>query len=182
MVTVLIRNTFRVDPFGPRSRPLLFTKLSLFLTREPILMMSHATSSWRIRTAWRYKQQVLTSESKSIIQKSWKTDVICRYVYFKYTFSYNYRIIWVEGIFKGHLVQLPCNEQRHLQVKLLSAPSSLTFSISWDGASTTSLGNLFQCFTTTTWKTHTLKTYYFISTTLLATNLFKWNTSCQKFY
>lgn len=47
--------TFRVEPLGPISRCLRFTKRSLFLTRVPILMMSQATSSCNIRTAWKRK-------------------------------------------------------------------------------------------------------------------------------
>jgi len=44
---------------------------------------------------------------------------------------------------KGHLVQLPCNEQGHLQLyQVLRAPSSLTLGVCRDGASTTSLDNL----------------------------------------
>ena len=53
----------------------------------------------------------------------------------------------LEGTSKGHLVQLPANEQGHLQEDQV-APSSLTLNVSKDGASTTSLGNLFQCFIT----------------------------------
>lgn len=45
--------TFRVEPLGPISRCLRFTNRSLFLTRVPILMMSHAMSSCNIRTAWK---------------------------------------------------------------------------------------------------------------------------------
>ena len=52
----------------------------------------------------------------------------------------------LEGTGKGHLVQLPCNEQEHLQLhQVLRAPFSLTSGISRDGVSTTSLGNLCQC-------------------------------------
>uniref|UniRef100_A0A8C9L6Q9 Uncharacterized protein n=1 Tax=Pavo cristatus TaxID=9049 RepID=A0A8C9L6Q9_PAVCR len=60
----------------------------------------------------------------------------------------------LEGPSKGHLIQLPCNEQgQDLEVhQVLRAPSSLTMSVSRDGASDTSLGNLFQCFTTLTVK------------------------------
>ena len=55
----------------------------------------------------------------------------------------------LEGTFKGHLVQLPCTEQGHPELDLvLQAPSSLILSVYRDGASTTSLGNLFHCFTT----------------------------------
>jgi len=54
----------------------------------------------------------------------------------------------LERTSKGHLVQRPCNEQRHLQLhQVLRVLFSLTLSVSKDGASTTSLGNLFQCFT-----------------------------------
>ncbi|KAK4823689.1 hypothetical protein QYF61_005755 [Mycteria americana] len=53
------------------------------------------------------------------------------------------------GTFKGHLVQPPCNEQGHLQLdQVAQSPSKLTLNVSRDGASTTSLGNLFHCFTT----------------------------------
>ena len=51
----------------------------------------------------------------------------------------------LEGTFKGHLVQLPCNLQLN---QVLRAPSSPTLNISKDGTSTTSLGNLNQCLTT----------------------------------
>ena len=61
----------------------------------------------------------------------------------------------LEGIFKGCLDQLPCNEQGHLQLhQVLRAPSSLIWSIARDGTSTTSLGNLCQCFTTLSIKTN----------------------------
>ena len=54
----------------------------------------------------------------------------------------------LEETFKGHLVQLPCNEQGCLHyIRLLRAPSSLTLSVSTDGVSTTYLGNLCQCLT-----------------------------------
>jgi len=44
-----------------------------------------------------------------------------------------------------HLVQLPCNECRYLQLdQVLRAPSSLTLGISRDGASTTALGKMFR--------------------------------------
>ena len=55
----------------------------------------------------------------------------------------------MEGTLKGHVVQLPCNEQGHLQLdQAFRAPSSLTFYVSRDGAATASLGNLCQCFPT----------------------------------
>ncbi|KAK4811013.1 LOW QUALITY PROTEIN: hypothetical protein QYF61_015717 [Mycteria americana] len=41
------------------------------------------------------------------------------------------------------------------KIRLLKAPSNLTLNVSRDGASTTSLGNLFQCFTTLIFKTIT---------------------------
>jgi len=61
----------------------------------------------------------------------------------------NHRIIecfGLEGTFRGHLAQTPCSEQGHL-TRLLRVPSILTLNVSRDGASTTFLGNLFQCFT-----------------------------------
>ena len=55
-------------------------------------------------------------------------------------------LLELKDTFKGHLVQLLCSEQGHLELgRLLIAPSSLTLHVSKDGASTTSLGNLFQC-------------------------------------
>jgi len=56
----------------------------------------------------------------------------------------NYRIIEsleLEGTFRGHLVQLPCNEQgQHSSIRLPRAWSSLTLKVSRVGASTISLG------------------------------------------
>ena len=47
----------------------------------------------------------------------------------------NYRIIELfelEGMLNGYLVQLPCNEQGHLQFhQVLRAPSSLILSVSY---------------------------------------------------
>lgn len=54
--------TFRVEPLGPISRCLRFTNRSLFLTRVPILMMSHAMSSCNIRTAWKPMSVMRTLE------------------------------------------------------------------------------------------------------------------------
>ena len=55
----------------------------------------------------------------------------------------------LEGAFRGHLVQPLCSEQGQFNyIRLLRDPSNLTLNVSRDGASTTSLGNLFQCFTT----------------------------------
>lgn len=50
-------------------------------------------------------------------------------------------LTWKEP-FKGHLVQTS------LQTRLLRALSCLTLTVSWDGTSTISLGNLCQGFTT----------------------------------
>ena len=41
--------TFNVAPFGPRSLCLLFTNLSLLRTKDPVFIMSHATSSSKTR-------------------------------------------------------------------------------------------------------------------------------------
>ena len=55
----------------------------------------------------------------------------------------------LEGTLKGHLVQLPCNKQGHLQLhQELRALGSLTLDVSRDGAPTTFVGNLCQCLTT----------------------------------
>ena len=59
----------------------------------------------------------------------------------------------LKGTLRGHLVQLPCSEWGHPQLhQVLRAPSSLTLGVCRDGASTTSLGNWCQCFTTLTVK------------------------------
>lgn len=58
--------------------------------------------------------------------------------------SQNHRTVWLEGTFKDL-----CNEQGNLQLDpVAQCPSNLTLSLSKDGASTTSLCNLFQCVTT----------------------------------
>ena len=55
----------------------------------------------------------------------------------------------MEATFKCHLVQVTCNEQGHLQLHQMSrAPSSPNLSVSKDGVSITSLGNMCQCLTT----------------------------------
>ena len=55
----------------------------------------------------------------------------------------------LEETINGQLVQLPCNEQGHLQLDYARrSSSSLTLNVSRDRAPTTTLGNLFQCFTT----------------------------------
>ena len=48
--------------------------------------------------------------------------------------SYNHRIIRVGRTIKGHPVQLPCNEQGHLQLcQVLRALFSLTLNVARDG-------------------------------------------------
>jgi len=69
----------------------------------------------------------------------------------------------LEGTLEDHLLQLPCNEQGHLQLKqVLRALVSLILSVSRDGASTTSLGNLCQCLTM-----FTVKNFFFLSNLFL---------------
>ena len=59
--------------------------------------------------------------------------------------------------FKGHLVQLLCNEQEHAQLdQVLGALASLTLSVSRDEVSTTSLDNPCQCLTALAVKDHSL--------------------------
>ena len=54
----------------------------------------------------------------------------------------------LEGTFRGHLAQPPAvSRDIFNQTRFLRAPSNLALNVSKDGASTTSLGNLFQCFT-----------------------------------
>lgn len=61
-------------------------------------------------------------------------------------------IIELEGSPKGHIVQPPCNDQGHSQLCEI-AQSLVQPDVCRDRASTTSLGNLFQCFTNITLKT-----------------------------
>lgn len=51
----------------------------------------------------------------------------------------------LEGTFKGRLVQPSSNEQGQHQLHKDYFMSNLTLNVSKDGASTTSLGKLFQC-------------------------------------
>jgi len=54
----------------------------------------------------------------------------------------------LKGTSEGNLVQLPCNEQgHHSWIRLPRALSSLVLKVFRDKASTTSLGNQFQCLT-----------------------------------
>lgn len=50
-VESIMNHTFSVAPLGPMSLCLLLTNLSLFRTRDRILIMSHATPSSNTRTA-----------------------------------------------------------------------------------------------------------------------------------
>ena len=70
-----------------------------------------------------------------------------------YGISWNHIIIeclGLEGTYRGHLVQPDPVMSRDIfnKIRLLRAQSNLTLNVSRDGTSTTSLGNLFQCFTT----------------------------------
>ena len=61
-----------------------------------------------------------------------------------------HRMAWVEKDHNDHRVSTPpamCRVANH-QTRLPRATSSLTLNASRDGASTASLGNLFQCVTT----------------------------------
>ena len=52
----------------------------------------------------------------------------------------------LEGTLTDRLVQLPCNEQGHLQLhQVAQSTVQLTLGVSVDGGSTTSPGNLSQC-------------------------------------
>ena len=76
--------------------------------------------------------------------------------------SHIHRIIecfGLEGTFKGHLAQTLCSEQGHLQLdQVAQSPVQLALNVSRDGASTMSLGNLCQGFTTLV-----VKNLFFIS-------------------
>ena len=69
-----------------------------------------------------------------------------------HTESQNHGIIeqfGLEGTFKGHPVQLPCNKQEQIQLDQVAwSPVQPELECSQGGASTTSLGSTFQCFTT----------------------------------
>ena len=55
----------------------------------------------------------------------------------------------LEGTFRGHQVQPPAvSRDIFNRIRLLRVPSNLSWKVPRDGASTTSLGNPFQCFTT----------------------------------
>jgi len=63
----------------------------------------------------------------------------------------------LEETFKGHPVQIPCNEQGHPQLnQVFRAWSSLALKVSRHWASTTSPGNLSQCLTILTKKDFSL--------------------------
>ena len=61
----------------------------------------------------------------------------------------------MKGTLRGHLVQLP-SKDAYRQIRLLGDPTILTLNVSKDGASTTHLGNLCQCFTTVIVKSFSL--------------------------
>ena len=71
-----------------------------------------------------------------------------------YTFTIT-KPLELEWISEGHLVQLPCDEQRHRSyIGLSRAQSSLALQVSIKGASRTTwlMGKQFQCLTTLTVK------------------------------
>ena len=64
----------------------------------------------------------------------------------------------LEETFKGHLVQLPCNKQGHAELhQVLRVLSSLPLGVI--RASTTSLSNLFQCFSLLNFTNKVLDSY-----------------------
>jgi len=55
----------------------------------------------------------------------------------------------LEGSLEGHVAQLPCNEQKHLQLdQVAQSPVSPDLECLQGRASTTSLDSVFQCFNT----------------------------------
>ena len=63
----------------------------------------------------------------------------------------------LERTFRGHIAQLPYNEQEHAQLdQVAQGLIQLRLERFRDGASITSLGNLFQCLTTLTIKNFSL--------------------------
>lgn len=69
-------------------------------------------------------------------------------------------------IFKDDLVQLPCCGQGLLYIRWLKVPFNLALNASSNGASTTLLGNLFQCLIILT-----LNTFFLISNLISGQNL-----------
>lgn len=74
------RLTFNVEPLGPISRCRRFTNRSLFLTSVPILMMSHATSSSNIRTAWGEKRMSFFFFLNKYPSMCWESAELCHAV------------------------------------------------------------------------------------------------------
>jgi len=61
----------------------------------------------------------------------------------------NTECLGLEGTLKDHLAQSPAvSRDSFNRMRLLTVPSNLALNVSRDGASTTSLSNLGQCFTT----------------------------------
>ena len=75
----------------------------------------------------------------------------------------------LEGTFRGHLVQPPAvSRDIFNQTRLLRAPSNLTWNVSRDAASTTSLGNLCQGSATLI-----IKNFFLLSSLTLSSFWFK---------
>ena len=81
----------------------------------------------------------------------------------------------LEGTFKGHLVQPPAASRAVFGLmRLLRAPSNRTVNVCRDGGSTTSLGNLCQCFTTLM-----VKNVFLLSSMNLASFSYRTITPCS---
>jgi len=101
-----------------------------------------------LRALWMYSKHFFIFLSFQVFQ--WVGQISGGSVCWEFPLllSQNHHGIELIGALKGCLVHLPCNEQGYLQLyQVLRAPSSLTLSVSRDGASTTFLGNLSQCLT-----------------------------------
>lgn len=90
------RRTLSVDPLGPMSLCLLFTNRSLVLTSVPILVMSHAMSSSKIRTAWRWKTEENINQMKILVLVSFfvvSIELTILPHYQDYCWKFNYELM-----------------------------------------------------------------------------------------
>lgn len=108
------------------------------LTFPPICYICSTSSLWRLSVLmWRFNELILLLINHNN------------------SCTHNFKIIEsknpseLEGTSEGHLVQILCNGQGHAQLdQVAQGLFQPQLEVSRDWASTTSLGNLFQCLTT----------------------------------